>query len=344
MGYEAAPVSKPRQILTLSALTLLAYGNSFHVPFVFDDAASIQRNAAVRFGQYVWHLSPRVVLFLTFTLNSVIGGQNVFGYHLVNFVLHLVNGILVLYLARHIVPGAEFWAAALFLLHPIQTESVTYISSRSELLSTTFYLLGVLAFIHWHRETWKCLASTGTCFLMALGTKETAITFPAALLLYDWLFIGGVHRRWRFYAAWLIGGSLTAWYALRVALVASVGNVAGVLPWRQYAMTEWRVIIRYIGLIVLPIHQNLDYDIRPSVDMDPWTLASLLVLAALVGLAWAIRRDAPVITFAVLWFFVTLSATSSVVPIMDVMFEHRLYLPMMGVSIAFPMLFRRKSA
>src|SRR5437870_3374623 len=178
--------------------TLAAYWNSFWVPFVFDDLQTIQRNASVRFGELGLG-GTRAILYKTFVLNSLWSGQEVWSYHVVNFVLHFLNGLLVYAAARHIFrlldgtpllsrggesrgeaqtgvvlvkknqsldqhhPGASrhpssaeegsriyaALAAAFFLLHPVQTESVTYISSRSELLSTFFYLAGFLVFALW---------------------------------------------------------------------------------------------------------------------------------------------------------------------------------------------------
>jgi len=146
----------------LFATTLVAYWNSFAVPFVFDDLVTIQRNTSVRFGEFAWNLlGARSVLYLTFTLNYVLAGQNLWSYHLVNFLLHLLNGLLVAVMAYFLfrridenVQRCRLYAglaAAFFLVHPVQTESVSYISSRSELLSRFFYIVGFLIFQLWPR-------------------------------------------------------------------------------------------------------------------------------------------------------------------------------------------------
>src|SRR5439155_5319508 len=152
----------------------------------------------------------------TFALNYKFGGQEVWGYHLVNLLLHLLNGILIYFVAKKLFSKAgvnpdrvmifSLLAAAFFLTHPVQTESVTYISSRSELLSTAFYLIALLAVVHQPAPKMGFLFSLliGVIFLLGLGAKETVISLPAAILLYDWLFesngrIGGLRRRWRFY-------------------------------------------------------------------------------------------------------------------------------------------------
>src|SRR5262249_10497564 len=115
------------------------------------------------------------------------------------------------------------------------------------------------------------------------------------------------------------------------------GVARNLSPW-PYLLTETRVLVRYVRLIFLPIGLNLDYDFRPSSSVfDPAVLASIVFLLALLSLAWWLRRRQPVLAFSILWFFVTLSPTSSVVPIADVIFEHRLYLPLAGVCLSFPL-------
>src|SRR3990167_8532351 len=141
--------------LILALITLAAYANSFSVPFVFDDMGTIQGNPDVRSGPFIWDLlQSRSILYLTFTLNSRWSGQDVWSYHLVNFLMHLGNGLLLFAIAERLLNHRTYalMAASLFLVHPVQTESVTYISSRSELLSTFFYLIAILIFIAWPRE------------------------------------------------------------------------------------------------------------------------------------------------------------------------------------------------
>src|SRR5438093_11129631 len=158
-------------IAVLALLGIGAYWNSLHAPFAFDDIDSVERNPIVRFATQPYRHSPRSLLFLTFAFNNWLNGQNPLGYHIVNLVLHILNGFLVFAIARRIydassppgegrelgpilrpspypLPVGEGYAliaAAFFLVHPIQTESVTYISSRSELLSTMAYLAGTLS-------------------------------------------------------------------------------------------------------------------------------------------------------------------------------------------------------
>jgi protein O-mannosyl-transferase len=340
----------------LIAFGIVAYWNSFDVPFVFDDFLSIQRNPGVRFGEFNWSfLSARSVLYLTFTLNYIWAQQEVWTYHLVNLVFHLLNGILIFFVGVTIFQRAKYdekaariyalMAATFFLVHPIQTESVTYISSRSELLSTNFYLIGFLLFVKWPVARIGFLLSLviGIPFFFGLGSKETVISLPATLLLYDFIFLSGatfrpVLQRWKFYAVYACGFPAAIYYILTVALKGSVGgNLAGHLSPGTYFLTQFRVVARYVGLVLYPVGLNLDYDIRPSQSLfEPAVFLSGLFLLAILVLGWVIRKNHSVFSFSIFWFFLTLAPTSGIVPILDVMFEHRLYLPLVGVCFSFP--------
>jgi tetratricopeptide (TPR) repeat protein len=357
---KSLPTStRPSLLLAgLVALGIIAYSNSFDAPLVFDDLLTVQTNSAVRFGEFNWNpLSGRALLFITFTLNFLWTGQDVWSYHLVNLFFHLINALLLFFVADHIfhkaIPSAghgraqAFVAAGFFLLHPVQTESVTYISSRSELLSLLFYLAAFLFFIKWPERKVGFLVSlcVAVPFLLALSSKETAISLPAVIFLYDFLFLSGASlrpllSRWRFYLPFLLGTIGAAYYIGTVTLRASIGStLAGHLSSFHYFLTELRVIVRYVYLTFIPVGLNLDYDFRPSTNpFEIRVVASFVFLAAIACLGWVLRKTQPVLSFAIFWFFLTLAPTSSFVPIIDLIFEHRMYLPLAGVCVAIPIL------
>src|SRR2546425_12461657 len=314
-------------IVVLALLGIGAYWNSLHAPFVFDDLDSVQRNRLVHFvnqyyNQFSAYPSPRSILFLTFAFNNWLNEQNPLGYHIVNLVLHILNGFLVFAIARRIYnaspsgrgrrdsqraapgEGREFGpilrpspyplpvgegyaliAAAFFLVHPIQTESVTYISSRSELLSTMAYLGGTLSFMWIPEQKIGFFASLMMLLWLALGFgfKETVVTFPAAILLYDYLFVAKANirallSRWRFYLSFVVVGAAGSYWLLRddFALVKTFG---GALQAWHYFLTQFRVIARYIRLLVFPSGLNLDYDFPMSGSLlEPATLLSFLMI------------------------------------------------------------------
>ena len=346
----------------LAALGVISYWNSFDVPMVFDDLVSIQKQAGVRFGDYFLHpglTGGRGLLMLTFAANSLVHGVQVWGYHLVNVVLHVLNGFLIFFIAKHIFRRATsdnihtvlcaFFAAAVFLLHPVQTESVTYISSRSEVLSTLFYAGAFLIFIKVPNEKVGFFLSlvVGSVFLAALMSKETAITLPGVLVLYDFIFradarIHPLLSRWRFYITFILGGSYATYYVATRVLSGSIGAQEGHLTAWSYFLTQTRVIVQYVRILFLPVKLNLDHYVLPSYGIiEPSVIASLLFLCGIVVLGWYFRRKEPIVSFAIFWFFITLSPTSSFVAILDVMFEHRLYLPLVAVCLLFPLLIDR---
>jgi tetratricopeptide (TPR) repeat protein len=349
-----------RTVLILALLALIAYANSLYAPFVFDDLLSVQHNQLVRFGDYLTtnprlYLAPRSLLFATFALNQWIGGQNVFGYHVFNLIVHILNGLIVFAIAarifRRVFPAEPdlpqiyaFLAAAFFLVHPVQTESVTYISSRSELLSTLVYLCGVLLFMVMAEHGLRFVHCVPILFLLVIGFgfKETIVTLPATIVAYDYIFIAksdvkSMVSRWRFYAGLGVPPAAASVVLItRADLLGPLRRSDALNPW-YYILTETRVIARYIRLILFPSGLNLDYDFTGSISIfAPGVLPSSLLIVSLITAAWIWRRTQPVAAFSIFWFFITLSVTSSFVPIPDVIFEHRLYLPLAGVCLLFP--------
>ena len=352
---------RPATWLLLAGLVVLgviAYCNSFGAPLVFDDLLSIQKNPGVRFGEFGRDpFAGRWLLYVTYTLNYMWTGQDVWSYHLVNLVLHLLDGILIFFVALRIFERAigvgrrqriwAFLAAGFFLVHPVQTEAVTYISQRSEMLSAIFFIAAFWIFVRWPENKIGILLSLiiAIPFLLALSSKETAISLPAMMFLYDFIFISdgsirAMASRWTFYATYLLGGVAVGYYLVTVTLRQSVGpTLQGHLSSSHYFYTELRVMTRYVYLIFLPIGQRLDYNYRPSASfLEPSVVLSFLFISAILVFAWRIRSKHKVFSFSIFWFFLALAPTSSFLPIQDVIFEHRLYLPLVGVCLAFPIL------
>ncbi|HYR89107.1 MAG TPA: tetratricopeptide repeat protein [Terriglobia bacterium] len=350
----------PAAVLVL--LTCVIYWNSTDAPFVFDDLETIQRNRIVRFGEYFGgsYLNPalylwtRSLLFVTFIFNNWLNGQNAFGYHVVNLVLHIFNGLLVFAIGTKVLGSVipdrrtarmyALLAAAFFLVHPVQTESVTYISSRSELLSTLPYLFALWFFMLLPEAKIGFFASLAILIflLLGFGSKETVVTLPATILLYDYLFIAKCQLRrlldrWRFYLSFVILTAGASYYLLsrQVEILSESGEN---LPRGVYLLTQFRVMVRYIRLLIVPTGLNLDYNFPLSGSLlDPAAIASFLFLIALVVAGWKWRHTRPVFAFSIFWFFITLAPTSSIIPIPDVIFEHRMYLPLAGVCLSFPL-------
>lgn len=373
--------------LLIAVLGFLAYANSFNVPFVLDDAESITNNPAITgLGNFApggpgYDFAPRRWFgYLTFALNFQFGGLEVKGYHLFNLGVHLATALLVYWLAllsfrtpylkksplASEAGVAAAFAGLLFVVHPVQTQAVTYVVQRLTSLCTLLYLLSLVLYVlarlrsdenegEANRGSWQTpvlvIASVLSAFL-AMKTKEIAFTLPFAVLLYELCFFSGPLKRRLLFLLPLIctlpvvplsvfgdlsgGEDLTA---------GSGGRVQTDLPRLHYLFTQFRVIVTYLRLLVLPVHQNLDYDypVYTSFFAAPVLLSFALLLALLLFGAYLLRRrpaDAlpgaatRIAGFGILWFFLTLSVESSVIPIIDVIFEHRLYLPSIGIALA----------
>lgn len=342
-------------------------------------------------------IRARAFAYLTFALNHRVGGADPRGYHLVNVAVHAANGVLVYLLAaallalarrraageaggatgagagggggapgRHAAPGPGPWAggdgtalavAALFLVHPLQTNAVAYVTQRFTSLATLLYLAGAVAYLAGRRAASRraaagWLAASLIACVVAMKTKEIAFTLPAVLVLLELLFLEGPWRgrvlRLLPFVATMAIIPATLWSAApageglldRAAGVSALMNLEGT-PRLVYLLTQFRVVVTYLRLLVLPVGLNFDRDFPVSTSLlEPAVLAALALLAALLGLGLHLlarsRRPGPaapslrVAGFGVLWFFGTLSMTSSVIPINDVINEYRVYLPSVG--------------
>ncbi len=337
-------------ILALAALG--AYANSLAGPFIFDDGLAITNNPSILHLWPIWApLMPddltvggRPIFNLSLALNYATSGMDVWSYHAVNLTIHILAGLTLLGVARRTllqpVLRAKFGAdasplalaiALLWTLHPLQTESVTYISQRSESLMGLFYLLTLYAFIRAagsapDRRRWMIIC-VGSCFL-GMATKEVMVTAPLMALLYDRTFVAGSFREaWRRRRP-LYAGLAASWALLIHPLSLSrqdVGYGHGVTTW-AYALTECGVLPQYLKLVFWPFPLVLDYG-ASMVSHPRQVLPQALFLAVLLAVtAWAFVRR-PAIGFAGVWFFLILAPSSSVIPVvLSPMAEHRLYL------------------
>jgi protein O-mannosyl-transferase len=353
-------------LLLLALLAAAVYSNTFFATFQFDDTPNITENPWIKNLSNLLDLSgSRYVGYLTFALNYHFGRLNVFGYHLVNLLIHIINGFLVYTLVRLLfrasdtsgasgpttAPWIALAAALLFVAHPIQTQAVTYIVQRFASLAAMFYLLTVVCYLYWRlsppdrrtRFLWYAGALITT--LLAMKTKENTFTLPFMLLLIEAVFFAPLIRR-----SWmrLIPFFLTLPIiplsrpgALGEGEAGFASDITDISRW-DYLLTQFRVISTYLRLLIFPAHQNLDYDYPVSHSLfDPPVFFSFLFLSALFALAIYLlfsSRHTPSVSrltaFGILWFFLTLSIESSIVPIRDVIFEHRLYLPSVGFWLA----------
>jgi len=326
------------------------YWPAIHGPFLLDDSGMPYTAATVPpFRQWLNGLRP--LLMVSFWLNyASSGNQETFGYHLVNIVLHILNGGLILLAVRKVLDWAkvEKWqagalsvfAAGLFLLHPLQTESVSYIVSRSETLSVFWLLAAFVVFLYRAGEAIYTLRAIAILALFgaAVLTKEHTAVFPALLVVTDFYWnpgfsLTGIRKNWRLYAPIVVGGALAIAFVFRVL---SIGATAGFsikeFTWYQYFFTECRVIWDYLRMFIVPVGQNVDPDVPISRGIvDHGAILGVAALIAVSVAAWIYRRKYQLASYGWFVFLILLAPTSSFVPIMDPMAERRLYLPFIGL-------------
>jgi len=289
---------------------------------------------------------------LSYGLNQLVLGTSPAAYHVVNVLIHALNACLVFLVIRRLLEMAKwserqvrFAAAAgalVFLVHPLQTESVSYIAGRSESLAATFLLLAYAVFLYDRQGaiSWSRALAVIVLFGLAVKTKEIAVSLAGILLLTDILGPGalafeGPRRNWRLYVLMLPGAALAAVMILRmIGTAQSAGFSVANYKWYQYAFTEARAIFEYLQLAVLPVGQSLDHDFAPSRTIaEHGALVYIALLAVMVVIAILWRRRYPVACFGFLMFLTWLAPTSSVIPLSDPVVERRMYLALLGLIL-----------
>lgn len=348
--------------LLLMLAGAIVYARTFGVPFVFDDIHAIVQNLRIREWSWELFMAHRPLVEITLAFNYALGGLNVAGYHVVNLLLHLGCGLLLYDVARRTFrstgalagreDGAAFFAALFFLVHPLQTESVTYVVTRSETLMALCYLatldLVLLAEIHPQRRFVLWTSAVATC-AFGMAAKPIMVTAPLAVWwLSYWVLppptrprltfastppAPEVPRRWPLHL-----GLVATWLVLVVLLAEGSHPGAGLdidLEPLEYFRTQIGITWHYFRLLIWPVEQTLDYD-WPLVTRwsDPVVVVPaggwLLLLAALLWLARRRRRAA---TFWLGFAILVLLPSSSFIPIADLVFEHRMYLTVGGFAV-----------
>lgn len=331
--------------------SLLVFAPALNGTLVFDDIylPFASPNAAQQ-GAAFWIGGVRPVLMLTYWANFLIGGTQTLGYHLVNIAFHAANGILVFPILERVfaIAGAPFrrrsfalFGAAVFLVHPLQTEPVAYIAGRSELVAGFFFLAAWLVFLRNFEKSSGFGLTLGVCLLtgLAVESKESAVSLPAVLLLTDVCFSARTLReqlraRWKLYSVLLIGAVAAGIHILmRLAASSTAGFSEGIRP-LSYALTQCRVIFIYLRMFLVPYGQNGDWRLpfyRSLTDGAAivWVIGLLLLVAFAF---WIYRRDR-LTAYGLGVFFLTLAPTSSIVPVKDALAERRMYVPIIGVVI-----------
>jgi protein O-mannosyl-transferase len=348
-------------------ISMLAYFNSLKGTFQFDDVPLIKSHWLVNTEAFFDHprsgkIGNRPVLYWTFALNNQLARHKVLGFHLMNLTLHIGVTLLIFFTIRRtsnlhndLKSGWAFplTAALLFSLHPLNTDSISYISSRSSLLATFFYLLTLYIFINlfFLRKQFQ-LAKRGVVSLLVLlgiylcvATKLIGATLPFMLVIWYWSFVGrkqfpDIHQK--------VMNNKSVAIGLASAVVISIGILLFGDSWlytpldqgfelfgrAPYLLVQLKVIVfYYLKLFCFPFNLNVDSGFNFSSPMTDLTIvfSGIIILTILLAvLKW---KNVWVIV-GTIWFFITLAPTSSFIPLNDLAVEHRMYLPMsLGLSL-----------
>jgi hypothetical protein len=345
--------------LLLAAVAVWVYAGGVRSPFIYDDLNTVVKNASIADpGDILGVLrydAFRPLVNLSFAVDHAFWGLNPLGFHLSNVALHALNVALVFILLSRLTedcaaPGRSAWpidgraagliplvGAALFAVHPMMTESVAYVTGRSDVLSGTFFLIAFLLMRHGlvsGRRRWIALSLL--TFILALASKEVAVMFPFVVLAYDRLILrpsgpDGRRRLLRLHlpligAVLLLGAARVVFY-LVVEHPFSRESLRLML---LYQRLEFAVVWTYVRLLLVPWRQSIAHNVSGLVSLS---VLGAISLAAVCILAYRMRVRAPLLSFGVAWFLLLLVPTSSILPLDHPVAEHRVYLASLGIFL-----------
>ena len=352
--------------ISLLIILLAVYSNSFQGEWHFDDFANIVNNPHVQIKSFSWDeiknciygleqkRPSRPLSYFSFALNYYADGENVFGYHLVNFTIHYLAAVflfLFIYNTLHLPLLREkyspiayptallatfFWA-----LNPVQVTSVTYIVQRMASMAGLFYIMSMYFYLKFraHDKPIYLIIYLALCIftgIAAVLSKENAVMLPVSILLFDLILIQGFNKEniKKFLKIILLPAVII--FVLGF-IFTDFSSVLGGYENRDFTMmqrllTEPRVIIFYLSLLFYPINSRLTllYDIDVSRSLlQPWTtIPAILLIAAIIGLAFYIAKKRPLISFCIIFYFLNHLIEGSIFSL-ELIYEHRNYLPSM---------------
>ena len=338
-------------LLGLGLLSLIAYVGSFNAAFQLDDYSSILGNGDVnkggRFLTDFWlKINERPLSLFTLSMNYRLVEMEPFYYHVTNFVIHLLNTLLVFRLSclvfdRLKIGANTFWyalvTAALFALHPLQTAAVTYIVQRMTELSALFYLLSCVQYIRM-----RTLQTTGKSkalirwlwivlfFFLGLLSKQNVVSLPLTFIIFE-VFLFTSNQQTKKLRQLTVGTLLMLFLGALIILSDRLPVDADYTP-LEYGLTQTKVVWEYFRLMVFPSNQVAFSSYPLSTALGAIEAIALLGHLMLIGAALYFRNRFSLIALGILWMYSTLSVESSLLPIVDLYFEHRNYLAIIGFS------------
>lgn len=361
-----------------------AYSNSFNASWHLDDGPNILDNSNIHIKEISLSELARASAFsqndsssqnairfrpiatISFAMNWYVGADRVVGYHVANVGIHILCSLILFFLLQSLFrtpnlsgccEGDEqniaLLAAVLWAIHPIQTQAVTYIVQRMTLLTTLFYLSGLLCFIHGRIRAERVprlglFSGCFLCLLLAMGSKENAVMFPLSLVLIEIVFFKNFSEEAHLKTSFrIIIAAIASTGILSVLLAYStmshpfafINRISAVRPFTlmERLLTEPRVVIGYLTQIFYPVltRFSIEHSVTVSTSMfDPiTTLTSIVLISSLLALSLFQLRKMPILSFSILFYFLNHIIESTVIPL-ELVFEHRNHLP--SAFIFFP--------
>jgi tetratricopeptide (TPR) repeat protein len=356
--------------ISLLIILLAIYSNSFYGDWHFDDLANIVENPHIQINKFSWESiknciyglaqekPSRPLSYLSFALNYQFNGLDVFGYHIVNFLIHYLSAVFLFLFIINILrlPILEktygniaypvallstlFWA-----INPVGVTSVTYIVQRMASMAGLFYIMSMYFYLKARTQDKfsHSIILFSFCFISGLAavlSKENAAMLPLCILIYDLFIIQGLNKEniKKFFKY----ATLPFVVILIIGFIyTDFSSVLGGYEIRDFTMmqrllTEPRVILFYLSLLFYPINSRLTllYDIDVSRSLfQPWTtIPAILLIAIIIGFAFYIAKKRPLISFCIIFYFLNHIIEGSIFSL-ELIYEHRNYLPSMLLFI-----------
>jgi len=349
--------------MTLTGIIFLIYVNALNTPFQSDDERHILLNLEIDNPAYYLNLVPdtgllekitlRQVSLLAFALNYQWSQENPFGYHLFNILIHICTVILIFLTVFLTIKNATEWnekgaliiattTAFLFGLHPVQTETVTYISGRPGGMAALFFFLSLLMFIlgglkkpSRNIPDFIFYSLSLFMFFVAVLCKETAITLPVILLLYDLYFMKG--ENWTAFRSRVGFYTLFPIVAILIHLQShhAFAAIGGLLKKVNFPLilVQLDILKLPIKLFLFPINLSFEYDIKNQVLWGPFLMSIFGLAVTLFLVIKKFYLKSSVLSFSILWFLITLAPSNSIMPRTHLFSERNLYLPYFGFCL-----------
>lgn len=354
-------------MLFIALAVVVVYSNTLEVPFYLDDYSSIIDNPVIydRGGvSELWHYSAsRIAGYSTFAVNFRLNHLDPTGYHVVNILIHILAGLALFMLTRLLLQTPAMsgrnqgttlqllplFVALLFVVHPLQTQAVTYIVQRLASLSALWYLTALACYVAGRleevgRRRLVLFAFALLCTVLAFFTKQSAYTLPLVVVAIELVFFPATGRRTLLGLAVAAGAGLLLWLvlafgagyeALAPASLDAYTRETTDISRFAYFLTQLKVLWVYISLFFRPVGLHLVHEVSPAQTLLSWSVIAALLghVAVLSGAIYTVRRF-PLFAFGILFYYVAHLVESSFFPIKDIIFEHRSYLPNAGLCLS----------